>query len=76
VIVRSKKTGKRFVGCTNYFEGKCNTSFPLPQTGTVKSLSSVCKSCGAPIVAVYLKGRRPWKLCLNPKCPTKGESKQ
>ena len=29
VILRSKKTGKRFVGCTNYFEGKCNTSFPL-----------------------------------------------
>ena len=76
VIVRSKKTGKRFVGCTNYFEGKCNASFPLPQTGTVKSLSSVCKSCGSPIVAVYLKSRRPWRLCLNPKCPTKGESKQ
>jgi DNA topoisomerase I len=76
VIVRSKKTGKRFVGCTNYFEGKCNASFPLPQTGTVKSQSSVCKSCGSPMVAVYLKGRRPWRLCLNPKCPTKGESKQ
>ena len=29
VILRSKKTGKRFVGCTNYFEGKCNVTFPL-----------------------------------------------
>ena len=27
VILRSKKSGKRFVGCTNYFEGKCNIDF-------------------------------------------------
>ncbi|MCL4429292.1 MAG: DNA topoisomerase I [Chloroflexi bacterium] len=76
VVLRSKKSGKRFVGCTNYFEGKCNAAFPLPQTGTVKPLSSVCKSCGSPTVAVYLRGRRPWKLCLNPDCPSKGASKQ
>jgi DNA topoisomerase I len=75
VILRSKKTCKRFVGCTNYFEGKCNTSFPLPQTGTVKPLSSACKSCGSPIVVVYLRRRQPWKLCLNPNCPSKGERK-
>jgi DNA topoisomerase-1 len=75
VILRSKKTGKRFVGCTNYFEGKCNAAFPLPQTGTVKPLSSACKSCGSPTVAVYLRSRRPWKLCLNPNCPLKGERK-
>jgi DNA topoisomerase-1 len=76
VVLRSKKTGKRFVGCTNYFEGKCNTAFPLPQTGTVKPSNSVCKSCDSPIVAVYLRGRRPWKLCLNPNCPSKGDPKK
>jgi DNA topoisomerase-1 len=75
VILRSKKSGKRFVGCTNYFEGKCNVAFPLPQSGTVKPLSSVCKSCGSPMVAVYLRARRHWKLCLNPNCPSKGERK-
>jgi len=73
VVLRSKKTGKRFVGCTNYFEGMCNAAFPLPQTGTVKPLSSVCRSCGSPVVAVYLRGRHPWKLCLNPDCPLKGD---
>jgi DNA topoisomerase-1 len=75
VILRSKKTAKRFVGCSNYFEGKCNTTFPLPQTGTVKPQGQVCKSCGSPIVTVILRGRRPWKLCLNMNCPTKGEGK-
>ena len=76
VILRSKKTGKRFVGCTNFFEGKCNNAFPLPQTGTVKPLATACKSCGSPTVAVYLRARRPWKLCLNPDCPLKGERKK
>ena len=75
VILRSKKTAKRFVGCTNYFEDKCNTTFPLPQTGAIKPLGTVCKSCGSPIVAVYQRGRYPWKLCLNMKCPSKGEPK-
>jgi DNA topoisomerase-1 len=72
VILRSKKTGKRFVGCTNYFEGKCKVTFPLPQTGNVKALKTTCKSCGYPTLRVYLRGRRSWKLCLNPNCPSKG----
>ena len=72
VIVYSKKSGKRFVGCTNYFEGKCNAAYPLPQSGAIKPLASTCKSCGSPIVAVLLGGKRLWRLCLNPSCPSKG----
>jgi DNA topoisomerase-1 len=71
VILRSKKTGKRFVGCTNFFEGKCSTSFPLPQKGSVKPSSYVCKSCGWPTVRVWMRGKRSWNLCLNPECPSK-----
>jgi DNA topoisomerase-1 len=73
LIMRSRKTGKRFVGCNNYFQGKCNTAYPLPQTGVVKPLTYPCKSCGAPIVLVYMRGKRSWRLCLNPKCPSKGK---
>jgi DNA topoisomerase-1 len=75
VILRSKKSGKRFVGCTNYFDGKCATAYPLPQTGIIKPLGLVCKTCGAPLIALYSKGRLPWRLCLNPACPSKGEKK-
>jgi DNA topoisomerase-1 len=77
LIIRSKKTGKRFVGCTNYFQGTCKTSFPLPQRGIVKPLNVTCKGCGYPTVRVWQKGKRSWKLCLNPECPLKrrgGES--
>lgn len=71
VILRSKKTGKRFVGCTNYFQAKCNAAFPLPQTGSVKPLSTPCRSCRWPTLRVWVKGKRSWKLCLNPDCPQK-----
>ncbi|MGD6807893.1 MAG: DNA topoisomerase I [Candidatus Bathyarchaeia archaeon] len=75
LIMNSQKTGKRFVGCNNYFQGKCSTTYPLPQTGVVKPLANPCKSCGAPIVSVYMRGRKPWRLCLNPQCPSKGAAK-
>jgi DNA topoisomerase-1 len=73
VILRSKKSGKRFVGCSNYFQGKCNTAYPLPQKGTIKALGTVCKSCGSPVVATYFTGRRPLRLCLNLQCTAKGK---
>jgi DNA topoisomerase-1 len=76
VILRSRKTGKRFIGCTNYFEGTCKTAFPLPQKGSVKPLGKVCKSCGWPIVRVWMKGKRSWNLCLNPECPKKTKEKR
>ena len=76
IILYSRKTGKRFIGCTNYFNGLCTTSFPLPQKGTVRSLRSECKGCGWPLVEVRTKGRRPWRLCFNPDCPRKEERRK
>ncbi len=75
VILRSKKTGKRFIGCTNYFENKCNASFPLPQTGAIKLLRATCKSCGWPIIRVLIKPKRHWDFCLNPECVSKRKEK-
>ncbi|NWF87198.1 DNA topoisomerase I [Candidatus Bathyarchaeota archaeon] len=73
VVLYSRKTGKRFAGCTNYFKGTCKTSFPLPQKGIIKSLRRNCRGCGWPTVQVRMKKRRPWTLCFNPKCPLKEE---
>jgi DNA topoisomerase-1 len=71
VILRSRTSGKRFIGCTNYFEGTCKTSFPLPQKGSAKPTGNVCKSCGWNTVRIWIKGNRPWNLCFNPLCATK-----
>ena len=76
VILRSKKTRKRFVGCTNYFKNKCNLAFPLPQNGVTKPLGKPCKTCGYPTIYLLIKGKRPRKLCLDPNCPSKGAKNQ
>jgi DNA topoisomerase-1 len=76
LILRSKRTGKRFVGCTNYFEEICKTSYPLPQKGQIKSSIKLCKKCGCPTVRVVNRGKRAWNLCLDPKCPSKRKVKK
>ncbi|MDO8885783.1 DNA topoisomerase I, partial [Candidatus Oleimmundimicrobium sp.] len=41
-IIKSKKTGKRFVGCSSYPDPDCKTTYPLPQFGTIISLGETC----------------------------------
>jgi len=64
-IIRSRKTGKRFVICT-----KCKISTPLPQRGIIKSSNQRCPDCNWPIIYVKM-GKVPWKLCININCPAK-----
>jgi DNA topoisomerase-1 len=71
ITLRSRKTGKRFVGCTNYFKGLCKAAFPLPQRGSIRPLGRNCHVCGWPAVQVRMTRRHPWTLCLNPRCPAK-----
>ena len=70
-IIYSRKTKKRFIGCTNYFKGVCGTSFPLPQRGRIKATKSKCTACGWPYVLVWLRGKKPWNLCFNLDCSLK-----
>lgn len=69
-IIRSRKTKKRFVGCTNYSAG-CRASAPLPQRGEVKRTAKTCRSCSWPVVYV-VEEKRQWRLCVNPNCSSKG----
>lgn len=76
LILYSRKTGKRFVGCSNYFKGRCKTSFPLPQSGKVKVRNKTCPNCEWPTIQVFLRRRRPWALCLNPGCSSRQRRKK
>ena len=67
IEVHSRKTGKRFVGCTNFFNRSCEASFPLPQEGTIRVFHRHCRRCGWPTVQVQAK-RKIWSLCFNPDC--------
>jgi len=72
-IITSRRTGKRFVGCSNYEKG-CRFSTPLPQSGSIKGLNKPCDICGFPLIAVRF--RRKWfTSCTNMKCPSKEKQK-
>lgn len=60
-IIHSKRTGKRFVGCSGYPD--CHNSFPLPQHGFVQAVPTLCK-CGLHLIEVRPGGRRPWRFCV------------
>lgn len=72
IIRTSKKTKKRFIGCSAYPD--CTNTFSLPQNGLIITNKEVCKECQYPIVKVVRKGKRPWDLCINPQCPKKNDS--
>jgi DNA topoisomerase I len=67
-IVRSRKTGKRFIGHAGPWDGtkKCNFSAPLPQFGTISILARRCPTCTFQMVQARSPGRRPLVSC--PRC--------
>ncbi|QQG48343.1 MAG: DNA topoisomerase I [archaeon] len=73
-IIRSAKTKKRFVGCSNYRTG-CIASSPLPQRGAIRRAGKACRHCSWPEVYVS-GGRTPWRLCVNIDCPGRKRAKK
>lgn len=70
-ILFSKKTGRSFVGCTNYPE--CRNTYSLPPNSLIKKSDKICEQCEFPMLLSIRKGKRPWVFCFNPKCPTNRE---
>ena len=71
-IIKSRKSGKRFVGCEGY--PACDQTYGLPQRGDLIKLEEVCSICGeTPRLKVVMPRRRPWNLCLNEECPSMQE---
>jgi DNA topoisomerase-1 len=70
-MIKSYKTKKRFVGCSNYSAG-CKATAPLPQKGLIRTGGKACTECGWPVVGIIF-GRRAkqWKICVNMQCPSK-----
>ncbi len=79
-IIRAKKSGKRFVGCSGWSAddpNSCDQTFPLPQRGDVFRLEERCSVCGqTPRLKVVPFRGRPWNLCLNDHCESMQEMKK
>ncbi|MEM3392659.1 MAG: DNA topoisomerase I [Candidatus Bathyarchaeia archaeon] len=65
LIIKSKKTGKRFVGCSGLWSNKCHFSLPLPQKGKLSLLEKTCPKCGFQMIQVKMMGRKPMISCPN-----------
>src|SRR5882757_8472785 len=79
-IIRAKKSGKRFVGCSGWTlddPNSCDQTFPLPQRGDVFKLEDRCSICDqTPRLKVVPFRGRPWNLCLNDDCESMQEMKK
>lgn len=70
-MIKSYKTKKRFVGCSNY-SGGCKATAPLPQKGIVRISGKACPECGWPVVGIIFARRaKQWNICINMQCPAK-----
>ena len=68
MLIRSNKTKKRFIGCSNYQNG-CNASTPLIQKAKLRATKSKCDSCSWPIILFRYSRKQKWiKRCSNIKC--------
>ncbi len=76
-ILYNKKAKRYFIGCSNYPE--CRTTYTLPPNGLIKPSTDKegnlekCQECGFPLLVSFRKGKRPWKFCFNPQCPSNEE---
>jgi DNA topoisomerase I len=79
-IIRAKKSGKRFVGCSGWTlddPESCDQTFPLPQRGDVFRLEERCSVCErTPRLKVQPFRGRPWNPCLNDDCESMQEMKK
>ncbi|HZC20779.1 MAG TPA: DNA topoisomerase, partial [Nitrososphaeraceae archaeon] len=72
-IIRSSRTKKRFVGCSNYKSGKCKVIAPLPQSGSIQSTGKKCTACQWPVMKITDINHTSqfWTACVNSCCPSK-----
>lgn len=79
-IMYGRKFKRYFVSCSAYPD--CKTTFSLPPNGMMKPSrvknkesgeeeQEFCQECNFPFVIALKKGRRPWKFCFNPECPSR-----
>lgn len=74
LIIRSRKTRKRFIGCSNYYNG-CKASAPLVQRGMIGATRIPCKICFWPIIFLRYSRKQKWtRQCSNMRCASRAKS--
>jgi len=70
MVIRSRKTKKRFMGCSNYYNG-CKASSPMLQKAMIYATKSPCPECHWPMILYRYSRKKKWiKQCANYHCIT------
>lgn len=71
LIIRSRQTKKRFIGCSNYHNG-CRASSPLIQRGMIYPTKISCKVCYFPVILLRYSRKQKWtRQCSNIRCESR-----
>jgi putative DNA topoisomerase len=71
LVIRSRQTRKRFMGCSNYHNG-CRASSPLIQKGMMYATRIPCRSCCWPMIVFRYSVKQKWtRRCCNIRCPSR-----
>ena len=76
MMIRSSKSGKRFIGCSNFYGG-CDASSPLLQRARLRATKKPCSACGWPEVIFRYSTRQKWtRQCSNISCTTRTQARK
>jgi len=68
MVIRSRTTRKRFMGCSNFYGG-CKASSPLLQKARLRATKNPCNICKWPIIIFRYSRNQKWtKQCSNFNC--------
>jgi len=71
MIIRSNRTRKRFIGCSNYHNG-CRASSPLLQKARLRATKQKCEICSWPMIIFRYSRKQKWnKQCANINCESR-----
>jgi hypothetical protein len=71
MVIRSRTTRKRFMGCSNFYGG-CKASSPLLQKARLRAIKKACDVCKWPIIIFrYSKNQKWTKQCSNFNCESR-----
>jgi DNA topoisomerase-1 len=65
------KTGRSFIGCSNY--PNCTNTYSLPQGVKITGAGGKCSLCKAPMIRGFAGGRKVFEICPNPACKQEDE---
>ena len=71
MVIRSRTTRKRFMGCSNFYGG-CKASSPLLQKARMRAMKKACDICKWPMIIFRYSRKQSWtRQCSNFNCESR-----